>query len=100
MSQLDWMPVSESYGEEDGALMPGLVAKHGVIARVGVGQVFMEIWPSDSPHHPNDVVTLTLTVDGDVVEEIGRHASPDEAMTAAQVYADKHGHKYTDADAD
>lgn len=33
------MPVSESYGEADGALMPGLAFKQGAIARVGHGEV-------------------------------------------------------------
>ena len=77
MPQLDWILVGKSYGEADGALMPGLVFKDGVIARVGVGEVFMEIWPSEPPEHPGDAWTLTRTVNGEVVEEIGRFPSCD-----------------------
>ncbi|OBK19017.1 hypothetical protein [Mycobacterium sp. 1245852.3] len=88
MSQLDWMPVSESYDEADGALMPGLMVKHGAIARIGDGEVFMEVWPSELPEHIDDALTLTLTVDGDVHEEIGRYPSFEAARDAAQQYVD------------
>lgn len=84
--QLDWIPVSESYGEADGALMPGLAFKQGVIARISDGAIFLEVWPSEPPEHLGDVATLT--VDGVVVEEIGRFASYDESMAAAQTYFD------------
>ena len=43
------------------------------------------------PEHLGDVVTLTLTVDGVVVEEVGRFASYDAAMTAGQSYFDDRG---------
>jgi len=89
--QLDWMPVSKSYGEADGALMPGLAFTQGAIARVGHGEVFIEVWPSKPPEHLGDVVTLTLTVDGVVVEEVGLFASYDAAMTAGQSYFDDRG---------
>lgn len=88
--QIDWMPVSVSYDEADGALMPGLAAKHGIIGRLGHGEVFLEIWPSEPPEHIDDRVTLTLTVDGAIVEEIGRFSSHSEAMSAAQEYFDDH----------
>jgi hypothetical protein len=88
MSQLNWMPVSESYDEADGALMPGLVVKHGAIARIGGGEVFMEVWPSGSPEHIDDALTLALTVDGDVHEEIGRYPSFEAARDDAQQYVD------------
>lgn len=89
MSQLDWIPVSESYYEADGALMPGLVAKHGAIVRIGDGDVFIEVWPSESPEHIDDALTLTLTVDGDVHDEIGRYLSFQTARDAAQKYVDQ-----------
>lgn len=69
MSQLGWIPVSEPCAEADGALMPGLITKHGAIAWVRGGEVFMEVWPSESPEHIDDAFTLTLTVDRDVHEE-------------------------------
>ncbi|BBX06747.1 hypothetical protein MAIC_15500 [Mycolicibacterium aichiense] len=37
------MPVSESYPEADGALTPDLVAERGATARIGDGEVFMEV---------------------------------------------------------
>lgn len=77
-----------SYDEADGALMPGLVAKHGAIARIGDGEVFMEVWPSESLEHIDDVLTLTLTADGEVREEVGRYASFEAAREAAQRYVD------------
>ena len=89
--KLDWMPVSEPYDEADGALMPGRVAKHGVIARIGHRDVFFEIWPSEPPEHIEDRATLTLTVDGVVVEEIGRFESGEAAVVAAQRYFGEHG---------
>jgi hypothetical protein len=36
-------------------------------------------------------LTLTLTVDGGVVEEIGRYAAFDSARDAAQRYVDERG---------
>lgn len=90
MPKLDWMPVGRTYDEADGALMPGLATKHGVIARIGDGQVFVEVWPSEPPEYIDDAVTLTLTVDDEVVEEVGRYPSFEEAAEAAQIYIDEH----------
>ncbi|MEB3065716.1 hypothetical protein [[Mycobacterium] zoologicum] len=89
--QLDWMLVSKSYDEADGALMPGRAVKHGIIARIGDGEVYLEIWPSEPPEHIEDRVTLTLTMDGVVVEEIERLASYDAARAAAHKYFEDHG---------
>jgi hypothetical protein len=71
--------------------MPGLAFKQSVIARIGYGEVFVEVWPSKPPEHLGDVVTLTLTVDGVVMEEVGRFASYDAAMRAGQSYFDDRG---------
>jgi hypothetical protein len=48
--------------------MPGLALKRGVVARIGEGDMFLELWPSEPPEHLDDALTLTLTVDGGVVE--------------------------------
>lgn len=48
----------------------------------------MEVWPSESPEHIDDAFTLTLTVDRDVHEDIGRFASLEAARDAAQRYVD------------
>ena len=71
--------------------MPGLAAKHGIIARIGHGEVFLEVWPSEPPEHLDDCLTLTLRADRVVVEEIGRFASYDAAMAAAHEYFGDHG---------
>jgi hypothetical protein len=89
--ELDWMPVSESYSEANGAPMPGLAFKHGAVARIGDGDMFVELWPSEPPEHIDDALTLTLTVDGGVVEEIGRYAAFDSARDTAQRYIDERG---------
>jgi hypothetical protein len=62
------------------------MVKHGLIARIGDGEVFVAMWPSVPPEHINDFVTLTLTVDEEVIEKIGRYASYDAAKAAAQEY--------------
>ncbi|WP_286086074.1 hypothetical protein [Mycolicibacterium goodii] len=35
-------------------------------------------------------MTLTLTVNDEVVEEVGRYPSSEEAAEAAQIYIDEH----------
>lgn len=89
--ELGWMPVSESYSETDGALLPGLAFKRGAVARIDDGDIFVELWPSEPPEHLDDVLTLTLTMDGGVVEEIGRYGAFDSARDAAQRYVDERG---------
>lgn len=83
---LNWMPVSEPYYEAAWALMPGRMVKHGLIAHIGNGEVFVAMWPSVPPEHIDDFVTLTLTVDDEVIKEIRRYASYDAAKAAAQEY--------------
>jgi hypothetical protein len=63
---------------------------HGLAIIAGDGAL-LEIWPSESPEHSDDFVTLTLTVDDVVVMEMGRFASYDAAKVAAQEYFDEHG---------
>lgn len=82
--ELNWMLVSESSCEADGALMADLVAKHRIIACIGDGEVCVEIWPSEPPEHPNDFVTLTRTVDSAVIEELGRFETYADAKAAAK----------------
>ncbi|MGD9620614.1 MAG: hypothetical protein AB7G47_10095 [Mycolicibacterium sp.] len=65
------------------------MVKHGAIARIGEGDVFIEVWPSESPEHIDDALTLTLAVDGDVHDEIGRYPSFQAARDAAQQYVDE-----------
>lgn len=82
------MPVTQTYDEADGVLMPGLVFKRGAIARIGDGVSFLKVWPSEPPQHIADAMTLTLSLDEEVIEEIGRYPSFDAVRDAAQRYVD------------
>lgn len=75
MSQLVWMLVTEQYNGPAGTSL----IVHGLAAIAGDGN-FFEIWPSESPEHVDDFVTLMRTIDHEVVGEVGRFPSYDEAM--------------------
>ncbi|WP_376713464.1 hypothetical protein [Mycobacterium intracellulare] len=79
---LFWMIVSKKYPEEDGALMPDLVCKIGLAARIGE-ETYYEVWPSEPPEHIDDGATLTIKSEGGF-EELGRFSTGQEAAAAAQ----------------
>lgn len=78
MAELFWMFVSKQYSGPAGTSL----TVHGLAATSGDGVVY-EIWPSEAPEHAADFVTLTVILDEEVVEEVGRFPSYAAAKAAA-----------------
>ncbi len=84
MAQLFWALVDDTY--TDGAAS---MIVHGWAAPACDGVAY-EIWPSRPQEHADDVVTLTVILDDEVVIEIGRFGSYAVAQAAAQARFDEH----------
>ncbi|MGP4057789.1 hypothetical protein ACTWP6_23690 [Mycobacterium sp. 4D054] len=84
MPQLFWSLVGDEHS--DGAKS---VIVHGWAAHACDGVAY-EVWPSRPQDHIDDVVTLTVILNDEVVIEIGRFGSYTDAQTAAQARFDDH----------